>query len=178
MVCFPLATPPLFYLMAPKEKGVSLKVGIAGPYGSRTSTQSVYQCPSSTPSTNHVLSLSQVAAARETAHSSFMVCFCLPPLIAPNLKKTASVSLTQSPYHWRKPPCQERCKLLRAPPLPSSVHQDINTLLLCCAHFLHSIHSHSINHLAFLCTAGYHPPFFFFLECDIKNIRCERCEIF
>ena len=61
------------YLMAPRKSGVSRKVRIAGPYarpqeetpsGPNASTSSVA-------SPAHVLSLAQVAAARETAHSKY-----------------------------------------------------------------------------------------------------------
>ena len=81
MVCFPLAPSPSFYLMGPKEKGgVSRRVRIAGPYtrpeaepAPNASTDVEESAvPSSTLSTNNVLSLLQVAAARETAHAKYI----------------------------------------------------------------------------------------------------------
>jgi hypothetical protein len=65
--------------MAPKKKaGVSRKVRIAGPYLRPEPPEPTYAedsaVPTSTPTTssNHLLSLSQVAAARETADAKYI----------------------------------------------------------------------------------------------------------
>jgi hypothetical protein len=66
---------PLFYLMPPKKKGISRKVRIAGPYlrpeAEPTHNAGDSAVPTPTSSTNHLLSLAQVAAARETAHAKY-----------------------------------------------------------------------------------------------------------
>ena len=67
-----------FHLMAPKKKGgVSRKVRITGPYSRPEEPEpgpTDSAVPTSTPTTslNHLLSISQVAAARETAHVKCM----------------------------------------------------------------------------------------------------------
>jgi hypothetical protein len=64
--------------MAPKKKaGVSRKVRITGPYTRPEEPEpepTNSAVPTSTPTTslNHLLSISQVAAARETAHAKYM----------------------------------------------------------------------------------------------------------
>jgi hypothetical protein len=65
--------------MAPKKKGgVSRKVRITGPYSRPEESEPTYNedsaVPTSTPTTNsnHLLSLSQMAAARETAHAKYV----------------------------------------------------------------------------------------------------------
>jgi hypothetical protein len=68
--------------MGPKKKGgVSRRVRIAGPYtrpetepapNASTDVEESAVPSSSTPSTNNVLSLLQVAAARETAHAKYI----------------------------------------------------------------------------------------------------------
>jgi hypothetical protein len=64
--------------MPPKKKsGVSRKVRINGPY-TRPDAEAVPNAtedsamPTPTPSTNHVLSLAQMAAAREIAHAKYV----------------------------------------------------------------------------------------------------------
>ena len=61
--------------MAPKKKGISRKVCIAGPY-SRPEVEPVSDAEDSaippTPLMNHVLSLTQVAAAREAANAKYI----------------------------------------------------------------------------------------------------------
>jgi len=62
------------YLMAPRKSGVSHKVCITGPYA-RPQEETASAPDASTSSVAlpaHVLSLAQVAAARETAHSKYI----------------------------------------------------------------------------------------------------------
>ena len=65
--------------MAPKKKsGVSRKVRITGPYSRLEESEATYNDDSAVPtsiptiSSNHVLSLPQMAAARETAHAKYV----------------------------------------------------------------------------------------------------------
>ena len=62
--------------MPPKKKGgISRKVRIAGPYlrpeAEPTHNAGDSAVPTPTSSTNHLLSLAQMAAARETAHTKY-----------------------------------------------------------------------------------------------------------
>jgi hypothetical protein len=69
-----LSTSTFFYFMPPKKKGgVSRKVRIAGPYSCPEAVSDVEDSavPPTLP-TNHLLSLTQVAAAREAANAKYI----------------------------------------------------------------------------------------------------------
>ena len=72
------SSPPLFYLMGPKKKGgVSCRVRNAGPYTHPEAEPAPnpltdVEESAAVPSTNNVLSLLQVAAARESAHAKYV----------------------------------------------------------------------------------------------------------
>jgi hypothetical protein len=86
-VLFTLSPPPLYYCMAPRKTGVSRKVRIAGPYtkpeteesnrhGRSDDSPSTEESPipstSNPPPSTQLLSLAQVAAARETAQIKYI----------------------------------------------------------------------------------------------------------
>jgi hypothetical protein len=72
--------------MPPKKKGISRKVRIAGPYlRPEAEPDAEDSAVPPTPPTNHLLSLTQVAAAREVANAKYvtqlrsMYLILLPP---------------------------------------------------------------------------------------------------